>query len=74
MCYNCTLCNRCGRADEMRERLGKRECPKCHQLEPDNDIRICTNCGAALPPPFPLPPEMMKGAGSWKPVPANPLT
>ena len=60
MCYCCTLCNKCGRADEMRERLGKRECPRCKRLEPDNSITVCPECGATLPPPFPLPPEAMK--------------
>jgi len=44
----------------MRARLGKRECPKCKRLEPDNDVRICPDCGAMLPPPFPLPPELMQ--------------
>jgi len=44
----------------MRERLGKRECPRCKRLEPDNDVTVCPECGAMLPPPFPLPPELMK--------------
>ena len=71
MCYCCTLCNRCGRADEMRERLGKRECPKCGTLEPDNSLTVCKNCGATLPPPFPLPPSMMQSSGEWKVAPTN---
>ena len=49
----------------MKDRLGKRECPTCGRLEPDNDVRVCPECGAALPPPFPpLPsnPPSRKGA------------
>lgn len=62
MCYCCNLCNRCGRADEMKDKLGKRECPACGRLEPDNDVRICPECGAALPPPFPpLPSNPPRG-------------
>ena len=53
MCYCCTLCDECGRADEMRSRLGKRECPSCHVLVMDNDVRECPQCGGMLPPPFP---------------------
>ena len=29
MCYCCTLCNECGRADEMNGQLGRRKCPGC---------------------------------------------
>lgn len=53
MCYCCNLCNRCGRADEMKDRLGKRTCPACGMLATDDDARVCAECGAALPPPFP---------------------
>lgn len=53
MCYCCSLCNECGRADEMNALIGKRECPKCKVLVFDNDVRICPECGAQLPPPFP---------------------
>ena len=53
MCYCCTLCNECGRADEMKDRLGKRECFSCKALVSDNELRVCPNCGAQLPPPFP---------------------
>ena len=54
----------------MRERLGKRECPKCGALEPDNTVTICPKCGAKLPPPFPLPPDKMQ-ATAWKGAPTN---
>ena len=50
----------------MRERLGKRECPKCHRLEPDNTLKKCPECGAALPPAFPLPPEQMQSGFGLK--------
>ena len=53
MCYCCTLCNECGRADEMKSKLGKRECFSCKALISDNELRVCPNCGAQLPPPFP---------------------
>ena len=54
MCYCCDLCNRCGRADKMNAQLGQRECPMCHKLETDNDVKKCSECGAPLPPPFPV--------------------
>ncbi len=53
MCYCCNLCNRCGRADEMNARLGKRECPQCHVLVMDNEARACPRCGGSLPPSYP---------------------
>ena len=56
MCYCCTLCNRCGRADEMKDRLGHRLCPSCGREEPDPGRPMCPACGAILPPPFPEPP------------------
>ena len=56
MCYACSLCNRCGRADEMKARFGKRRCPSCNAIATDNAARTCARCGATLPPPFPDPP------------------
>ena len=50
MCYCCTLCNRCGRADEMKDRLGHRLCPSCGREEPDPGRPTCPACGATLPP------------------------
>ncbi|NTU90100.1 MAG: hypothetical protein HGA54_09435 [Actinobacteria bacterium] len=58
MCYCCNLCNTCGRADEMRKKLGKRLCASCGIEASANDERVCSSCGALLPPPFPeLPSE-----------------
>lgn len=53
MCYCCTLCNKCGRADKMNAMLGKRECPRCKVIVNDNEIATCPMCGSPLPPPFP---------------------
>lgn len=61
MCYACTMCNRCGRADEMRRRFGKRVCLSCGALPLDEKARVCAVCGAALPPPFPEPLGMPNG-------------
>ena len=62
VCYCCTLCNKCGRADEMNAKLGKRECPSCRVIVNDNEITKCPQCGSVLPPPFPdlpvLPPRL----------------
>ncbi|HBT94996.1 MAG TPA: hypothetical protein DEB24_02305 [Coriobacteriia bacterium] len=53
MCYCCNLCNRCGRADEMKDRLGKRLCFSCGLEASDNTALICPECGSKLPPGFP---------------------
>ncbi|MCI2242488.1 hypothetical protein [Adlercreutzia faecimuris] len=61
MCYCCTLCNECGRADEMNGQLGRRKCPGCGVLVLDEDVRACPECGATLPPPFPPLPGSPQG-------------
>ena len=58
MCYCCTLCNKCGRADKMNAMLGKRECPSCKVIVNDKKVTKCPQCGGPLPPPFPELPSM----------------
>ena len=60
MCYACTMCNRCGRANEMKARSGRRVCPSCGAFIFDKKIRNCTICGEQLAPPFPDPPKIPK--------------
>lgn len=57
MCYGCNLCNACGRADEMKDKLGVRMCSSCGTVASDNEARNCAECNAVLPPPFPSLPE-----------------
>ena len=52
--FGCNMCNKCGKFTELLKRKGKRLCPGCRTVAPD-DADFCPECGRRLPPKFTAP-------------------
>lgn len=51
-CYGCTMCNKCGKLDRMKEMgsSGARICPQCGYADDGFGVSICPKCGTIMPP------------------------
>ena len=68
MCYCCTLCNRCGRADEMGRRFGKRACHHAVPLRSMTPHAPAQRAVPGFPRRFPLHSIMRRKALLMEPM------